>query len=198
MHPDRVEQVSGTTAMNRLAYNRCYLCGAMDRVADGGVGWRERIKLDLRDLHIIWLDPCNKPINIATEDAGTRRRLNDAKMIGDYDFVHDAVKEIRGVDLRMCHISDFLLVNIDTDVHACGTYDEISIANTQKKPIIIHCEQGKAHLPNWMFAMLPHQFFFSTWEEACEYLQHVAHAPEVDWLKRWYFFNFQGDKAPPQ
>ena len=30
--------------LNRLAWNRGYLCGAMDRVADGGVEWREKIK----------------------------------------------------------------------------------------------------------------------------------------------------------
>jgi hypothetical protein len=32
--------------MNRLKNSLCYLCGAMDRVQDGGVGWRGNITLE--------------------------------------------------------------------------------------------------------------------------------------------------------
>ena len=38
------------TTMNRLAMNRGYLCGAMDRVLDGGVGWRQDIMESLSRL----------------------------------------------------------------------------------------------------------------------------------------------------
>ena len=33
-------------------------------------------------------------------------------------------------------------------------------ANRQRKPILIHCEQGKAEMPDWLFATIPHSLFF--------------------------------------
>ncbi len=43
--------------MNRLALKRGHLCGAMDRVTDGGVGWRQDLIQSLQGLRISWLDP---------------------------------------------------------------------------------------------------------------------------------------------
>ena len=46
--------------MNRLALNRGYLCGAMDRVTDGGVGWRQDLKASLKELKILgWTRPAS-------------------------------------------------------------------------------------------------------------------------------------------
>lgn len=133
--------------MNRLKGNRCYLCGAMDRAKDRGVGWREYIKSQLSDLGIVWADPCRKPTKIADESAESHQRLAEAKGRGDFDYVRDSIKLIRCVDLRLTDITDFMIVNIDTTVYAFGTIEEISNANRQKKPIIVHVEQGKANAP---------------------------------------------------
>ena len=35
--------------LNRLALNRGYLCGAMDRVTDGGIGWRQDLIKSLKE-----------------------------------------------------------------------------------------------------------------------------------------------------
>ena len=51
--------------INRLKGTMCYLCGAMDRVPDGGEGWRRMISPVLRDMGIGVLDPCNKPTDFA-------------------------------------------------------------------------------------------------------------------------------------
>ena len=74
------------------------------------------------------------------------------------------MKEIRNVDLRMVDISDFIIANIDLDVHACGTYEEIVTANRQKKPIIVRMKQGKSHAPDWLLGMLgsSHNMIFET------------------------------------
>ncbi len=48
--------------MNRLDGMRTYLAGAMDRVPDGGVGWRNRITPMLKSLGVTVFDPCDKPI----------------------------------------------------------------------------------------------------------------------------------------
>jgi len=177
--------------MNRLKNTRCYLCGAMDRVKDGGVGWRDEMKKRVSGMGIVWLDPCCKPTTMAVENADTRRTLAQAKQIGAYDVVAEQVKIIRCIDLRMTDIADFVLVNLDTDVHACGTYEEIANANRQKKPIIIHVEQGKQNAPSWLFGMLPHQMIFSTWEEVDEYLRYIDSYSAIDHQNRWMFFNLE-------
>jgi hypothetical protein len=30
---------------------------------------------------------------------------------------------------------------------------------------------------------------FSTWEDLCAYLRHIAHDAVIDRLNRWYFFD---------
>ena len=47
---------------NKLQGMRTYLVGAMDRVPDGGVGWRN--KSHLLSLNIRVIDPCDKPISL--------------------------------------------------------------------------------------------------------------------------------------
>ena len=82
------------------------------------------------------------------------------------------------------------MASIDLSVHACGTYEEISIANSQKKPILVWCQQGKENAPNWLFFMIPHEHIFSSMEELMGYLSFVdSHEGEVDHFKRWFFFN---------
>lgn len=179
--------------MNRLKHTRCYLAGAMDRVPDGGEVWRQKIRQSLNGLGINWLDPTCKPIDIALEDKESRIRRRAAKVRGDYDAVADEMDPIRNIDRRMVNISDFLIVNIDIKVHACGSYDELNLANDQDKPILIHVEQGKVDTPDWLFAMMPHELIFGTWDELIAYLGHIAQDDVIDHLGRWLFFNWMGD-----
>ena len=99
------------------------------------------------------------------------------------------MKTIRSVDLRLVDISDFIIVNLDLDVHPCGTLEEIFWANRQKKPIIVHMVQGKVHTPDWLFGTIPHQMIFSNWEDIREYLKHINSDENIDTYNRWYFLN---------
>lgn len=175
---------------NRLKGMRGYLCGAMDRVADGGAGWRIDLQRELADLEMFWLDPTHKPIDIGIEDSETRVFINEMKLSGNYDAVVPQMRAIRNVDLRMVDISDTIIVNVDLETHASGTYEELSLANRQKKPAIVRIEQGKQHVPNWLLGMLPPEMIFSTWGEVHQYIRHIAHDPVIQTFNRWYFFNF--------
>ena len=128
--------------MNRLALNRGYLCGAMDRVTGRRRGLASRPDQSLKDLKILWLDPTRKPIDIGVEDLENRALRHKAKRAGDFEFVRTQMKQIRPVDLRMVDICDFLVVNLDLEVHACGTYEELFWANRMKKPVL--CALNKA------------------------------------------------------
>ena len=168
----------------------------MDRVKDGGVGWREHIKTALKDLKIIWLDPTCKPIDIGVEDLENRQLRKKAKEHGDFQFVREQMKQIRPVDLRMVDICDFAVVNLDLSVHACGTYEELFWANRMKKPVLIRIEQGIEHTPDWLFGTFPFEMMFLTWDQVKSYLRHIGHDLVIDRLNRWYFFDWMGENVP--
>lgn len=175
--------------MNRLRGMRAYLAGAMDRVADGGVGWRRAIGGWLHFRGVEVYDPCDKPIDIGIEDFENRSQRSQWKAGGNYQAIAADMRIIRSVDLRMVDVVDFLVVNLDMNVHACGTYEELFLANREKKPCILRCEQGKAKIPDWLFGVFPHEMMFSTWPEVHQYLVYVDESIEPETHKRWYFFD---------
>jgi nucleoside 2-deoxyribosyltransferase len=175
--------------MNRLKNQRVYLAGAMDRVPDRGTTWRDNITPFLESLGIVVFNPISKPTDIGLEDRDTHLIKTKLKEQKRYDELSAMMKTIRAVDLRLVDISDFLIVNLDLNVHPCGTLEEIFWANRQKKPIIIHMVQGKNHTPDWLFGTIPHQMIFSTWEEMKSYLTYMDSSENIDSYKRWYFFS---------
>jgi nucleoside 2-deoxyribosyltransferase len=175
--------------MNRLNNQRVYLAGAMDRVADRGNGWRDKITPFLESLNIIVFNPIKKPTVVGQEDELTHKHKVKLKNAGKYDELSQLMKTIRSVDLRLVDISDFLIVNLDLDIHPCGTYEEIFWANRQKKPILIRMEQGKKHAPDWLFGTIPHEFIFDTWNDVVSYLDKINSDVSIDHHNRWYFFN---------
>lgn len=174
--------------MNRLKNQRVYLAGAMDRVADRGNGWRDNITPFLENLGIIVFNPIKKPTKIGKEDSETHRYKIKLKLEKKYDELSDVMKTIRAIDLRLVDISDFLIVNIDLDIHPCGTYEEIFLANRSKKPVIIHMEQGKENTPDWLFGTIPHKMIFSSWTELQNYLQYINTEATIEHHNRWRFF----------
>ncbi len=174
---------------NRLCNTRCYLAGAMDLVADGGIIWREDISKVLHALGVTGLDPCKKPIDIGGESVDDRDHHNELKRLGHWNELQKHMKIIRATDLRMVDISDFIVLNVDIDIHMCGSYEELTLANRQKKPVLVHIEQGKEHAPNWMFGMLPHEHMFGSWKGLIAQLYHIHSDDIIDHRKRWMFFN---------
>lgn len=176
--------------MNRLRGTRTYLVGAMDRVADAGAGWREHISPSLQDMGIVVLNPCKKPIDVGVEDEDSAKWIERYKETGNFEKIREEYGVIRTVDLRCVDISDFIVASIDLDVHACGTYEEISTANSQKKPVLVWCQQGKENAPNWLFFMLPHEHIFSSIDDLLRYLKSVdSSESQPEHYKRWFFFN---------
>ena len=176
--------------MNRLKGMRTYLAGAMDRVPDGGVVWRDKITPLLESKGVVVLNPCDKPVEVGIEDASTRASIEELKDKGEYGKIKKDYGVIRTLDLRCVDISDFIIASIDIDVHACGTYEEIALANSQKKPVLIWCQQGKRFAPNWLYFMLPHQHIFSSIDSLMSYLDYVdTNKEQIEHHKRWFFFD---------
>jgi nucleoside 2-deoxyribosyltransferase len=175
--------------MNRLKNQRVYLAGAMDRVSDRGTAWRDNITPFLQNLDLQVFNPLKKPIEIGREDEETSKLKIKLKSEHKYDELSSIMKSIRAIDLRLVDISDFLVVNLDLDIHPCGTYEEIFWANRQKKPIIIHVVQGKNNAPDWLFGTIPHQMIFSTWLCLQNYLSYINSSETIETFNRWYLFN---------
>lgn len=184
--------------MNRLNGMRTYLAGAMDRVSDGGIEWRQKITPLLENYGITVLDPCDKPIKIGIEDSNSRGKIDNYKSSGQYQKIREEFGVIRTLDLRCVDISDFLIASIDIDVHACGTYEEITTANSQKKPVLVWCQQGKENAPNWLFFMIPHEHIFGSLDELFDYLKVVNSEEHVKHYKRWFFFDQKKIKCMEQ
>ena len=161
----------------------------MDRVHDRGNGWRDNITPFLEKLDIIVFNPIKKPSCIGLEDEQTHALKKELKQNQEYEKLSEIMKQIRSVDLRLVDISDFLIVNLDLDIHPCGTYEEIFLANRQKKPIVIHMVQGKQNAPDWLFGTIPHEMIFSSWQEIQNYLLSINNDQNIDSHNRWYFFN---------
>ena len=163
----------------------------MDRVPDGGVEWRENISKDLKDMGIGVFNPCDKPSDFAPEDKNTREAIDKAKINNDYETITEVMKPICAVDLRMVDVAHFLIMNLDLDVHLCGSYHEAFVAIAQKKPVLIRCKQGKQNAPNWMFGVIPHELIFSNWFQILDYLHTINSSESMDHLDRWKFFDFE-------
>lgn len=176
--------------MMRLNGSRCYLCGPMDRVSDGGETWREEFTAFLKNLRIIPINPCKKPCLIAIEDKEHRQLRRQLLKEGEYDKVSEMMKEIRTIDLNLVDISDFMVVYWDTAGQMCGTMEEVFWGNRMKKPILIFCPQGKSSIQDWMFGVLPHHHMFSTWDGLKEYIKRVNDGREQNTYKRWKFLDF--------
>ncbi len=177
--------------MLKLTGHRVYLAGPMDRVSDRGVIWRKKITPPLKSMGLNVLDPLDKPTTAGSESTDTARYKKKLKNKKDYDKLSSLMREIRAVDLRMVDISDFLIVNLDLDIHPCGTYEEIFWANRQKKPILIHMVQGKAHAPDWIFGTIPHELIFDNWENLLYYITEVGSGKNIETFNRWCFFKYE-------
>jgi nucleoside 2-deoxyribosyltransferase len=176
--------------MNRLKNQRVYLAGAMDRVADRGASWREDITPFLSSLGVRVFNPLIKPTKVGLEDYHVGLMKKQLKENHQYDELSKVMKTIRSTDLRLVDISDFIIVNLDINIHACGTYEEVSLANRSKKPILFHVEQGKQNTPDWLFGAVPHEWFFSSWNDLKNYLISIDSDKNIDKKNRWQFFNY--------
>jgi hypothetical protein len=128
-----------------------YLAGPIDNASDDGRGWRQELIDSSADLKIKFIDPTNKPSSCQREVGEEKLLLQSLKRAGHFARVAAFVKEFRREDLRFVDISDALIAYVDPDIHLCGTYDEIFMAERQHKPRFLIIKGGRVRCPNWLF-----------------------------------------------
>lgn len=178
--------------MGRLAGSICYNIGAMDRVSDGGVGWRNEITPYLRRRGVFVINPTDKPTSEYIDEFEGRAKINQLKKENKFDEIREGFgDQVRGVDLSYVDKASFLVCSLDLNAFPCGTWEEIFWANRCKKPILIKMEGGRQNVPNWLILTLPSNYFFNTWEDLFKYLDYVDNPNNVLPKKeRWKFIDW--------
>jgi len=178
--------------MNRLKQHIVYLAGAIDNEVGAGRGWREEITPFLHNLGVGVFNPCDKPIHNTNvnEDGDFLKFMSGLKQKANYGLVSDIMQEIVRIDLKLVDLANFMIVNINPDIHMCGTYSEVTYACQQRKPVLVLC-QDKTRVPNWLFGLCDHELFFETVEQLKDYVSFINSSSEVDDMDRkWRFINY--------
>ena len=177
--------------MNRLKGHSVYLVSPIDDCPEGGKTWREYFGNFLKSLEIGVFDPTKKPLDIIDETLDNVAYIKNLKKAGDYTRVRNIMRKIVAADLHCCDLANFIVAFLDLNLAMCGTISEITFASLQKKPVIIICPQGKAAVPSWLFGLgLKHEMFFETFDDAENYIKHIAFDEKIDDLGRWRFIDY--------
>ncbi len=162
--------------MEYLKGRNVYLSGAIEDAVDDGSGWRNQIKEKLeKHFGLDVIKPSDKdrtfqmehPVTECTEEILKLRKEED------YDELSRRVRWIRHADLRLVDRSDFVICKLFTTIKTHGTWEELTLANSQKKPILVWANMGKKEAPGWLFGMIPHETIFSSLEGIIEYLDRI-------------------------
>lgn len=159
--------------MGLLAGQLAYLCGPIDDAKDYGIGWRSQITPQLKKLGVGILDPTHKKIIGLSETSEDILRRKELKKSGRFEELKKLGQPIRHVDLRMVDFSGLLIVYFDLNVQRCGTFDEMFLADTQQKPVLIVCPQGLSEVPDWLWWSFPIEHFFSNFDDLFTYLKDI-------------------------
>ena len=177
--------------MEKLQYHTTYLIGAVDAISiKEAKGWRQDITPFLKSLGIFVLNPMDKPIDGYEEDEVFFKHKNKLKKEGRYQELYELGKPIRSFDLNCVDAANFLIVYLDLDVTLCGTWNELFIADSQRKPCLIVCKQGVQAIPDWLFFTFPSEFFFNSFEYLKKYIRGI-HDGSIQNSPRWWFINYE-------
>ena len=119
--------------LNRLKGLCAYLSGPIDHAVDKGAGWREDITPFLDKKNVKVLNPLKHCFWGVNELPEKRKRMASSLQRGDFSELREEMKGLVHLDLRAVDLSSFLVVNYDSTIHMCGTYEEIFIASKQPK-----------------------------------------------------------------
>lgn len=178
---------------NRLFGHIAYLAGSIDNSRDFK-SWREDITTFLQSINIGVLNPCDKSVirnSKINEDENFLSYIESLKTEKKYKEIQEIMQEIVRVDLKMVDLSNFLILNIERDVHMCGSYAEQTLACFQRKPILVHCSSGINKIPNWLFGVCDPELFFDNWQALKDYIESVNNGVIIDDMdSKWRFINY--------
>lgn len=165
-----------------------YLAGPINFAPDNGRNWRSEFKHKAlqKGCKFTILDPTDKPTGLGEHVNEERDYAEVFRENEQWDDLTKYVKRYRRIDLRMVDLSDIFIMYVNVDIHTCGTYQEMTFAESQRKPILAIIHGGKKKAPDWLFAVVNHNEMFATVDECVNYLTSInTNMIGVD--ERWVF-----------
>ena len=160
--------------INYLKDKSVYLCGPLHSCKNSGVGWRQEITPKLLSYGVKVEDPTKKTANGVAEIGADKEVFQ--QLIREKKFL-EAKKRfwpLCRADLRCVDKSDFLILNYDASIGSIGTWNEITVAVGQKKPILMKYDETQLDKFNiWVLTFIKDGCMFSTWDEMWLYLDKV-------------------------
>jgi hypothetical protein len=151
---------------------RSYLVGQMQYF--NGAPWRDIVQAELEKMGVVVFNPYFHPfINSVSEDNNATAKLKELVSQNKYDEAAVIVKKIRGEDLRMVDLCDFVFCYINPKFPTCGAWEELFWANRMKKPIFLVIEGGKKEVPLWLLGALPHKYIYDDIDSAIKMLKNI-------------------------
>ena len=178
-----------------LGKSVCYLAGPIDHAKDLGVNYRRYVinESEKKGLGIKFLDPTNKLVGLADDVGVEQANIQRFKENNEWDKLTTMMRKIVRADLRQVDLSDFIIVLVDTNVHMCGTYHELILADIQKKPVLAVIVGGKDKAPSWLFGIIDHNLMFDDLDACIDYLSQINKG-EVNLSDRWVLFRKELEK----
>jgi nucleoside 2-deoxyribosyltransferase len=176
--------------MEKLKDIHIYISGAIDRVSDDGIGWRQEIrkKCEQYNLPVVFLDPTDKPVELGSEIGIEKKRMEQLKSGGRelWELAQKEVKQFKRIDYRMVDRCDLFIIYIDISVHMCGSYFECKVAEEQRKPIFVILAKSmiRKDLPTWLIDLVNYDHIFLDINDVVEYLDKMNNE-EIPLDNRW-------------
>lgn len=149
--------------MTRRRKRIAYLAGAIDRVADRGIGWRKAYAVALAEIGIGAVIP-----NDFEEQKLTPMKVNELKAQDDLgEFKRVFRKYILLPDLAAVEACDMVIVRWDGEAIA-GTAHECGDAHMRGQPVLLVTPRPFVEVPHWLLACVDKEFH--TMEELVAYL----------------------------
>ncbi|HUV84933.1 MAG TPA: nucleoside 2-deoxyribosyltransferase [Methanosarcinales archaeon] len=161
--------------MNYLKGKSVYLAGPISDVSDDGVGWREMITPRMAKFGLHVEDPTKKTINGIGEVKDDKDYFRKLAMEHKFDELKEAFWPIVRKDLRCVDKADFIIAVYDPHAKMCGTIDELRIAKSQKKPILMYCNPDKIDksFNPWILTFPKKGNFYTSWDAILAKLDEV-------------------------
>ena len=151
-----------------------YLAGAIQYDSNSGQCWRDFVSLKMKDLGVKVFSPTNKPSPFVSEISEELGAVDKYIKEKNWEAAHAYIRDkIIRVDLRMVDKSDFIIARIDPKIHTCGTYHEIILASSQKKPVFIFVDGGIQNIPKWLLGLVHPKYIFDDIGKLLSYLYRI-------------------------
>jgi len=182
-----VEFSNGTTLINMtnlLEKTKCYLVGPIE--FQDGRKWRKDCSIWLKEMDVQVLDPYECPFLFAPSEAPDEHvKLKEKLKNGDYETVHNHMKQIVRYDLACVDKSDFIIAYIDPNVPTFGSMNELVLARSLRKPVFIVVNGGIEKAPLWLLGMFYPRYFYSSFREVRKMLTDIHKGVTLPDSNRW-------------